>query len=711
MSKTKAKSPLTELRFPVGGLNRRAGFDQQPPYTTPYAINARPFDSVATPGVLSPGQSGYQNRSRGGARIGLIKAFSQQLGSGAPIQLLDFASLAYPGGNVVDVLIAVANGTLYTNWANSGTMAAVSGGNIFNPTGQLQGVQIGQYYYIADYRQNNIYSQTGTVRSGGVTLYDPSGALGTGNGVQSITTSDVVWISPADPTQANVFPISAYSATGGPGSVPQITFTGTGANAITAQSGVTYQINRIPQVYNPINNTLAPLMGVGTVPIPSTNYTAGTVTISAGSVTLSGGSWATILAAIGSPPPASASLVITIPNTSGVGQQQYAVASFGNTTATLFDTTSDANVTSAPYTLSYTGTYFGVPPLGCSLCTNYRGRLVLAGGAWSNIWYMSRVQNANDWYYGADPSDTARAVAGTNASSGGPQQPLTAVISHTSQQLLFGCEQSVWLCTNDPASSGQIGALSTAIGILGASAWCGLPDGSIVFLSRDGLYIIPPDESTPQPISRPLLPAELLNIDWINNTITMAYDIEAQGVLIAVTPANGSAGTHYFLDWVNKGFWPIVYGANAVQPTALTKFASTSALPSHLLMGCTDGYLRRFSPAATNDDGSSFNSIVAYGPFRPGGPGYVGQLIQIAADLDPNGTGGTWSIYGGNTSEDAYAAMIAGAPIWTGTWLAGFNHRDYPRAAANAIIIAFSGTYGWAIEGLRIETKKRGPAL
>jgi len=69
-----AKSPVT-IQFPFGGLNRRYGYQSQPPYTTPDCLNVRPFDSI-------------EDRQRGGMRPGLKKTFAQQIGSGNPIRML-----------------------------------------------------------------------------------------------------------------------------------------------------------------------------------------------------------------------------------------------------------------------------------------------------------------------------------------------------------------------------------------------------------------------------------------------------------------------------------------------------------------------------------------------------------------------------------------------------------------------------------------------
>ena len=70
-----ARSRIIGLRFPVGGINRRQGFQSQPPYTTVDCLNVRP-DSV----------SGH--RERGGSRPGTNPSHRGTLGSGNPVRML-----------------------------------------------------------------------------------------------------------------------------------------------------------------------------------------------------------------------------------------------------------------------------------------------------------------------------------------------------------------------------------------------------------------------------------------------------------------------------------------------------------------------------------------------------------------------------------------------------------------------------------------------
>jgi hypothetical protein len=69
------RSKIIGLRFPVGGINRRQGFQSQPPFTTVDCLNVRP-DSV------------YGHRERGGSRPGTNPSHRGTLGSGNPVRML-----------------------------------------------------------------------------------------------------------------------------------------------------------------------------------------------------------------------------------------------------------------------------------------------------------------------------------------------------------------------------------------------------------------------------------------------------------------------------------------------------------------------------------------------------------------------------------------------------------------------------------------------
>ena len=74
------KKSILNIAYPAAGLHRGAGYQTQPPYTTPDVLNVRPRETL-------------KGRERGGSRPGLVKAYNTILGSGNPVRML--GSIAY----------------------------------------------------------------------------------------------------------------------------------------------------------------------------------------------------------------------------------------------------------------------------------------------------------------------------------------------------------------------------------------------------------------------------------------------------------------------------------------------------------------------------------------------------------------------------------------------------------------------------------------
>lgn len=95
-----------ELIFPAAGLNRRMAFEKQSPFTTPQCQNVRSVDVT-------------EEKRRGGSRPWLSKKFSDQLGSGNSINMLNSMRTTNTSGSTV-FLDLLNNGDNYDlpTWAN-----------------------------------------------------------------------------------------------------------------------------------------------------------------------------------------------------------------------------------------------------------------------------------------------------------------------------------------------------------------------------------------------------------------------------------------------------------------------------------------------------------------------------------------------------------------------------------------------------------------
>ena len=198
----------------------------------------------------------------------------------------------------------------------------------------------------------------------------------------------------------------------------------------------------------------------------------------------------------------------------------------------------------------------GDVPTGCPLVCTYRDRLVLAGAKDNpHLWYMSRQGDALD--FDTSQTDSQTAVAGNNVDAGQVGEPIYAIISHSDDYLVFGSANSLWICEGDPAFGGQIGALSYKIGMVDKQAWCKGPNSELIFLSRDGMYMMPKGVAEPQSISREKLPRELRDISNDVFNVTMAYDVKDRGIHLYLSNANTQTNTHWWFSWETKTFWPI----------------------------------------------------------------------------------------------------------------------------------------------------------
>lgn len=142
----------SELRFPSAGVVRRAAYQHQPPFTTPYALNVRPDDASL-------------ERERGGSRPGLLKIFSQQLAGTVNlvsdvVWVNSFTGTAFPQAAPVNLQISspcvVAGGQFYVDKLGTGTIGPV-GPPVFATNRLLTAVDHLSMLYIAGDRVGGIW--------------------------------------------------------------------------------------------------------------------------------------------------------------------------------------------------------------------------------------------------------------------------------------------------------------------------------------------------------------------------------------------------------------------------------------------------------------------------------------------------------------------------------------------------------------------------
>jgi hypothetical protein len=364
----------------------------------------------------------------------------------------------------------------------------------------------------------------------------------------------------------------------------------------------------------------------------------------------------------------------------------------------VYDSATDAMTRWEPTT--------GNIPLGCSIIEIFRDRALFGGDPeHPGIYYMSRSGNFDDFNYGASVTDRARAIADLTTSSDGGQLslPFSAIGAITEDYCLFSGESQLYLLRGDPTLGGIMGNVSSQIGIGSRTAWCRIPDGSVVFLSRDGLYKFHPSQPFPMGLSRDKLPLDL--IDVVQNTsltVTLEYDVRFQGVHIYVTPLAVGLTKHYWFDWATQGFCLAPLADTDHEPFAITY----NAKANHVLLGCRDGYIRHYDAAASTDDGTAIKSHVLYGPFSLGGNAREGAISDLYVVLDDASGDVLVEVFVGDDAESAYKAAV----FTSRTVSAGYSKRLPIRARGAVAFVKISDSSGsqWAIDSLTLVTQRNG---
>lgn len=358
----------------------------------------------------------------------------------------------------------------------------------------------------------------------------------------------------------------------------------------------------------------------------------------------------------------------------------------------------------------------GTIPTAQPLVCMYRDRIFLAGT--NHLWYASRQGDPTDWNFGANPEDPGRAVAGAVAAAGLVGDVPKALIPVRDGALVFACENSLWVLRGDPAT-GTMRQVSGDVGMIAPDAWAQSPDGLIAFLSNDGVYLWGAgSDQAPTRLSEERLPEELREVSVTSNTVTMAWDSVGRGFHLFITPTTATLGEHWWIDVTRKTFWPVAF-ATGHQPTAIARIEPGGL--SEVVLGCKDGYLRKFDVSAATDDSTAFQSHVVAGPVR-----LASSDVQDAILTELHGTiasitssSVTWRLVVGSSAEAVAAAATAGVAavlagstptgvFTSGTWTSGRNRVSRPRARGAWVAVWLSSAGKWAYESAALVAEQLG---
>jgi hypothetical protein len=133
----------------------------------------------------------------------------------------------------------------------------------------------------------------------------------------------------------------------------------------------------------------------------------------------------------------------------------------------------------------------GFVPTDCRLTATFQGSVWLGGSPTDDlgphVFAAHRFGEIQDWDFAAD--DELAAYISTGEDRGLITEPLSNMTAITSDQMVLGCEEQIWLMSGHPRRGGRFDRLSNQTGVLGQNAIASTPKG-FFFLSHDGLMFV-----------------------------------------------------------------------------------------------------------------------------------------------------------------------------------------------------------------------------
>lgn len=683
---------IVPLQPPRGGISRQFARQNQPPFTTPDALNCRPRDV-------------FELRDRPGTRSGMAKKFTDELGSGSVVDLLDTVTTADDTALFVwrDQFDrdALGGGWSAASWLSGAPLATKRLGGFSNSTGENGAVAVAtdldtsSDYTVGVYivPSEGTYSGTWKIFA---RMDDSSPNVTTGGVSAQLTLAGTAYsgkITVDGSTDTNFTSGTGSLASGWfrlsvSGNNVSCTWQGTEVLASTAIAAATG--DRVGFSMTPTNSgdtcLISEFRVTGSPTTATTEQERRIYLVAASNGSIyddSGELEAMSLVQAGVVP-------TDFEMTSAELLQKLYIAT--GTTPVVYDPSAG---TAADLTASA-----GSLPTSTVLVERYRERIVLST---EYAWYMSAMGDATDWDYTATAETGA--VSGVNSEAGVPGERIVAMKAYADDLLVFGCLESMYVMRGDPRAGGVLDKFSHTQGVIGPRALCFGPSGELYFMSKAGLFVAAPGMTIrPESLSRDL-PDDLRGIDTNQYRVNLIWDNVEDGLRIFVSGEKASSADQWFFDAKTGRFWRDSYSRDYEAFSCVDRPEDDGGV----ILGCRDGYLRQFLRQAPNDDGTAFASHFDVGPVFFGGEDGEAIVTNVSASLARGSGDVTWTMRSGDSGEEAYNAD--GSDYATGTWSAdGYNYDAAVRFSGHAHIIRVSSTGGtpWALQGMTAYVTRSG---
>lgn len=376
-------------------------------------------------------------------------------------------------------------------------------------------------------------------------------------------------------------------------------------------------------------------------------------------------------------------------------------------------------------------TTYGTMPNKAYLGVLYCGRGIISGNPeHPNQWYMTRQNVLWDFAYLA--GDAGTPVKGQAADAGELGDIVRCLIPYKDDILIFGGATSIHFMAGDPAYGGELLALDLTTGIFGANSYCWDGAGNLYFWGTNGFYktTVP---GVPMCLSAIALPDLIKDraADPTTHRITMAYDRRDYGIHICITKLSDGTNYNYWYDLKTEGLFPEEYPTQC-GVYSLFHYAANNPAYRNVLVGCKDGYLRKFdktgkSDILSDDSERLIDSHVVLGPIQLSdgiNDGTLGNINIISAGGEVNGSeldsdDIEFSVFAARTSENIIENVkaVPQTPKYSGIFNSpgyqkGNKDRRKARGRFGAVKVGNDTiTETWGFEKLTLDVKQIGRVM
>lgn len=431
----------------------------------------------------------------------------------------------------------------------------------------------------------------------------------------------------------------------------------------------------------------------------------------------------------------SAKMVVDFTNTTKTATYGYVTTGTFNAAGAVTGSGSGTGftpsaVTSSPHWYDWTvypGGASGTMPEKAYLSCLYRGRGVLAGNPdYPYQWWMSKLGDL--WNFAFTANDPLSAVSGGNADAGEIGDIIRCLAPYKDDYLIFGCANSIWVMRGDPVAGGSLDEVDLTIGIYGTKSWCFDGGGNMYFWGSGGIYKLPRDFGPIENLSALRLP-ELISdeaADPSTHRITMEYDRKRNGLFISITKVTDGTNSCYWYDLALKSFYPESYPEECGAYSQFYYDANDTDYKD-LLVGCKDGYIRKFDDSQKDDDigatDEAINSYVALPVTMIGNTeeDKRGKLTSLVFELGGGASSGahsdtdglSYEIHVGDDAETVIEDIKDGATAFASGTLSGTGRKTKIRVRARAMYLGIkiynsTASETWVLNRLLGDIKPAG---